>query len=343
MRGPSPSVSPPAVLPHVKSLRHIISISIALAVLVLPAAAAAQRDTSRAGATPLPGIVARGEREACPGRDDPAARALWEGMRARYDLSLDSASMWVEMTASSGYVAPGALMRFDTLASNRADRTTDGWNVREAIRDAGRRGLAFYDAPRVGPGRRGMSGRLRGSLARAIAREGYARRTDRISADITQASAAWTYPPLDAELASHFAADGFGERTFFRVDRAGAAAAIGFCTAPRFRAMPYISGTLFLRADGSLERVQWHYHTPEPHEDAGGQVRFAASEPGRALVAAEGEVYRRDLDDRFYHRRLTYAAWTVDAAPFLAESLLPAPLPPRPGDALRAPVRNGRQ
>lgn len=306
-----------------------------LAIAATPAAA--QRvpgvDTTRAGATPLPGIVARAEAEACPGRDDPRARALWTRVRGLYDAGLDSASMWAEMRASSGYVAAGSLLRFDTVPSNRRDLTTDGWNTREALRDGQHRGLAFYEAPRVGRGRRGMSGRLRGSLARTIAREGYATINRGISADITQVSAAWTYPPLDGELASHFIGEAFGERTFFRVAGERGPIALAFCTAPRFREQPYVSGTLFLRADSSIDRVQWHFHTPEPREDAGGEVRFHPVWAGlrRTLTPARGEIYRRHEGDLFYHRRLTYAAWTVDPAPLLADSLLPAPLPRRAG------------
>ena len=294
--------------------------------------ASAQRvpvDTTRAGATPLPGIVAQAEREACPARDDPRARALWTRMAARYDRALDTASVWTRMQASSGYVASGSLMRFDTVRSNRPDGTTDGWNTGDAVRDGQQRGLAFYAAPRVGPGRRGMSGRLRGSLTRTIERIGYGTLNNGISADISQVSAVWTYPPLDGELASHFVGGLFGERTFFRVERE-APVTLGFCTAPRFRSQPYVSGSLFLRADSSLERVQWHYHTPEPREDAGGEVRFAPPAPGaaHALVPAHGEIYRRHVGNQFYHRRLVYAEWSIDPAPFLPDSTFAPPPPP---------------
>jgi hypothetical protein len=293
--------------------------------------AAAQRDTTRAGATPLPGIVARGEREACPGRDDPRARALWERMRARYDTGLDSASAWARMRASSGYVASGALMRFDTVPSERPDGTTDGWTTGDAIRDAQQRGLSFYGAPRVGPGRRGMAGSQRAALSRTIARTGYGTLNRGVYADISQVSAVWTYPPLDGELAAHFAGDVFGGRTFFRIERAQGPITLGFCTAPRFRSQPYLSGSLFLRPDSTLERVQWHFHTPEPREDAGGEARFEPPRPetGRALLPSQGEMYRRHVGDQFFHRRLVYAPWKVDPAPFLPDSLflpLSAPL-----------------
>lgn len=280
---------------------------------------------------PLPGIVARAEREACPGRDGPRARELWTRMRARYEGGLDSVSTWAEMHASSGYVASASLMRFDTAPSNHADGTTDGWNIHDARRDAQQRGLAFYDAPRVGSGRRGMSGTLRGTLSRGIALRGYATLNVGISADISQVSAVWTYPPLDGELATHFISDLFGERTNFRIDRAQGPIIVAFCTAPGFRAQPYLSGSLFLRADSSLERVQWHYHTPEPPEDAGGEVRFAPPGPGaRALAPLEGEIYRRHVGDQFFHRKLVYSAWSIDPAPFLPDSLLASRLPPRP-------------
>jgi hypothetical protein len=311
--------------------------------------AAAQRvppaDTSRAGATRLPGLVAQAEAEACPGRDDPRARALWTRMREHYEVEMDSASMWVEMQASSGYVASAGLLRFDTVPSRHADGTTDGWNTEQTLRDGQHRGLAFYRAPRVGHGRRGMSGRLRGSLLRTIAREGYATLNRGVSADLTQLSAVWTYPPLDGELAAHFIDDVFGGRTFFRIEREAGPATLAFCTAPRFRSQPYLSGSLFLRADTSLERVQWHFHTPEPREDAGGEVRFHPLQPGArsALTPAQGEIYRRNAGDQFYHRRLVYSAWSIDRAPLLPDSLVPGPAPSRPAIVRHLPPTSGRQ
>ncbi|MFL5386608.1 MAG: hypothetical protein ACJ8GN_29260 [Longimicrobiaceae bacterium] len=302
--------------------------------------ARAQRDTSRAGATPLPGIVARGEAAACPGRDDPRARALWTAMRGRYDPALGSASVWAEMQASAGYVASASLMRFDTVPSNHADGTTDGWNTGEARRDGLQRPLAFYAAPRVGRGRRGMSGALRGSLTREIARVGYGTVNRGISADLSQLSAVWSYPPLDGELASHFIDDAFGERTFFRVERERGPVTLGFCTAPRFRSQPWISGTLFLRPDSTVERVQWHFHTPEPREDAGGEARFEPPRPGtgRALLPVQGEIYRRHAGDQFYHRRLVYTAWTVDPEPYLPDAVVRA-TPPHPMHVIKSDRR----
>lgn len=240
--------------------------------------------------------------------------------------------MWATMRASSGYVDATSLFRFDTVRSNRRDGTTDGWNTGEMLRDSLQRGLALYEAPRVGPGRRGMSGRLRASLSRNIARKGYATLNRGISADLTQVSAVWTYPPFDGELASHFVGDLFGSLTYFRIDRAEGPITIAFCTAPRFRSQPFLSGSLFLRPDTSIERVQWHFHTPEPQEDAGGEVRFYPLRPGlsQALTPRQGEVYRRHVGDLFYHRRLVYAAWAIETAPLLPDSLVPPPPPPAP-------------
>ncbi|HEV7589193.1 MAG TPA: hypothetical protein VGO40_13845 [Longimicrobium sp.] len=307
-----------------------------------PATAAAQRDTTRAGATPLPGIVARGERDACPTRDDPRARALWERMRARYDTGLDSASMWTEMRASSGYVASGALMRFDTVPSERPDGTTDGWTTGDAIRDGQQRGLSFYGAPRVGLGRRGMAGWQRAVLSRTIARIGYGTLNRGVYADISQVSAVWTYPPLDGELASHFGGDVFGSRTFFRIEREQGPITLGFCTAPRFRSQPYLSGSLFLRPDSTLKRVLWHFHTPEPREDAGGEARFAQPGTSRALTPSQGEMYRRHVGDQFFHRRLVYSPWTVDPAPFLPNSLFARPSAPGRMHVRFIPYTNGK-
>jgi hypothetical protein len=295
-------------------------------------------------ATPLPGLIARADAEQCPRDDDPRARALWERMRSRYSPELDSASLWANLRASSGYVDAGALFQFDTVFSNRPDGTTDGWNTSEVLRDSAMRALAFVQAPRVGFGSRGMAGRLRANLNRFIERHGYGNRNPKIYADLTQISAAWSYPPLDGELGSHFISDVFGALSVFRIERAAQPVVIGFCTAARYRAAPYLSGSLVLAADTSLDVAQWHFHTSEPSEDAGGVDHFYPPQPGlsQTLLVREGDLYRRYVGNSFFHRRLIYAPWSLAMDPLLPDSL--APLSSRQGGAplqfrSRDPVR----
>jgi len=281
------------------------------------------------GTRPLPGIVAVGARGSCPTRDDPAARAVWERMRARERGTLDGASLWTTMTVSSGWVDRDHLFHFDTLASNRPDGTIEGWNVSDVRRDVRHALLSFYHVPRVGPGRRGMSGVMRATLETGIERHGYAELNVGINADLTQVSEAWTYPPLDAELASYFAAPGFASRIALRFE-GRAPLTLGFCTLARFRVAPWVSGALTLRGDTTLERAQWQFHTAEPAEEAGGDVRFG---PG-TLEPTVGIFYRRNSSDRYFQRRMIFDRWWSTAAQLLPDSVAPA--------AAAAPSRNAR-
>jgi hypothetical protein len=281
----------------------------------------AQRTPPDSSATrSLPGIVALGERESCPTRDDAAARAVWERMRTRESGTLDGASLWTTMTVSSGWVDRSHLFHFDTLASNRPDGTIEGWNVSDVRRDARHALLSFYHVPRVGSGRRGMSGVMRATLENGIERHGYAELNAGINADLTQVSEAWTYPPLDAELASYFASPGFASRIALRFERR-APLTLGFCTTARFRAAPWVSGILTLRADTTLERAQWQFHTAKPAEEAGGDVWFG---PG-TLEPTVGIFYRRNSSDRYFQRRMIFDRWWSTDAQLLPDSLAAAP------------------
>lgn len=296
-----------------------------LTLLCLAAPPLKAQRTPQDSARALPGIVATGQRELCRSRDDPAARAAWERMRARHGAALDGMSLWAEMRVSAGWVDRRSLFRFDTLASERADGTTDGWNLSEVRRDAQRRLLAFYDVPRVGAGHRGMSASLRALLEMGIERHGYGERNMGLYADLTQLSEAWNYPPLDAELAPYFASPAFAARVALRVERREPLT-LGFCTLGRHRAAPWISGTLTLRADTTLERAQWQFHTPEPAEEAGGDVWFrdGTLEPSMSIF------WRRSGNDRFFQRRMTFDRWRAVAQPLLPDSAAPAERPRLP-------------
>lgn len=286
-----------------------------LALLCLAAPRLKAQRTPADSARALPGIIATGERELCRSRDDPAARAAWERMRARHGAALDGMSLWAEMRISSGWTDRRGLFHFDTLASERADGSTSGWNVSEVRRDASHRVLGFYDVPRVGPGRRGMSASLRAILETGIERRGYGERNIGIYADLTQLSEAWTYPSLDAEMAPYFASPAFAARVALRVERREPLT-LGFCTLGRFRAAPWISGTLTLRADTTLERAQWQFHTPEPVEEAGGDVWFREG----TLEPTVGIFWRRSGNDRFFQRRMIFDRWRAVAQPLLPDS-----------------------
>lgn len=287
-----------------------------------------QRDTVPPVRT-LPALIAQASRGECTSRDEPGARAVWERLRDRYSRSADSLSVWTtRLVNSAGWIDDAGLHRFESAESNRPDGTTSGWNTQEVRRDTSRRVLQFSVAPRVGPGSRGMSGSYRQQLTRDIAANGYARILPGTNADLTQVFAAWAYPPLEAELATHFLSDEFGRRNAFSPVTSGPAQGIAFCTRSPYRSKPYISGILTLRADTTLERAYWSFHTAAPDEHAGGEAEFAPYDAAGGLpvlLPVRGTFWRRDGIARFYQRQQTFAGWLSGPRAALPPGLVDEP------------------
>lgn len=121
------------------------------------------------------------------------------------------------MAVYGGWVPAAHLADFDTTSTLRPNGTTEGWTSEEVARDSLLRLLKFYRSPRTGAGARGMAGRMRETLVREIAAQGYARLLPTKFTDISQAWEAWAYPPLDGELASHFIDPVFAARNNLRL------------------------------------------------------------------------------------------------------------------------------
>lgn len=301
-----------------RSARTILQVAVGALCVLAPARGHAQRaDTVPRGREPevtLPGLTALGIRPDCSDRDDPRAHAIWRAMRARYSGATDSVSMWTELQNAAGWAAAERLLRFDTMESNLPDGTTSGWNTQEVLRDSLRRLLQFSSAARVGDGRRGMAGRYRREWEQRIQEEGYARLIPGINADLTQAWSAWAYPPLEAELASHFLGDEFARRHQFALTSDEDRITISFCAKRRFRSRPYIVGALVLGPDTTLARAHWRFRTPAPDEQAGGEVEFAAhdrSVGAPLLMPVRGRYYRRHGVSLYFQRQQTYSGWRV--------------------------------
>lgn len=331
--------------PHRVKLRSILASSLVI-VSLSPAARlhAQRRDTA---AVALPGVTARAAGAECGIRDEPRARALWEAVRARYSPAGDSLSLWTTgMSSAADWVPPERLLRFDSTSSHRADGSTTGWDAQQNRRDGWQRLLEYHAAPRAGRGGRGMAGVYRAFLSGRIATDGYARLLNGVNADLTAAWSAWEYPPLEAELASHFVSAEFGRRNVFALASDQGRTTIEFCGARPFRSRPYLTGVLVLRADSTLERAWWRYRTPAPDEQAGGQAEFAPySSAGGAplLLPVRGVFYRRNGRAEFYQRRQTFDGWMTasreavpDQALEMARRELPNPVPV-PGRAGGAP------
>ncbi|HEX6749210.1 MAG TPA: hypothetical protein VF092_18075 [Longimicrobium sp.] len=203
-------------------------------------------------------------------------------------------------------------LRFDTAVSTRLDGTTSGWNTQEIRRDGDHRLIQFSIAPRVGRGSRGMGGTYRAQLSREIATNGYARILPGVNADLTQTWAAWAYPPLEAELATHFVSADFGRLSALSMSTSDGGFALAFCSRSQYRSKPYLSGVMVLRADTTVERVYWRFHTPAPDEAAGGQAEFPRYDPSNGLpllLPSRGTYFRRQGVAFFYQRQQTFPRW----------------------------------
>ncbi|MET0398514.1 MAG: carboxypeptidase-like regulatory domain-containing protein [Longimicrobiaceae bacterium] len=234
-------------------------------------------------AVPLPELRSRTARRACPNREEPAARRLWEAARRRYDAG---------------------------IASRGISSVSRTWSGIVDARDVG-----IVDEDRMHGATAGGHGEATG-VDGMVRRWGYAapKSLGYIPWGISWQDDffAWSYPALHERYAYHFAGDTFGALHALSVLSAGdGATTLGFC--PRGRERTAIEGTLTLGADGSFLSAAWSFRTPRPREDAGGEVVFAPRSTGvRPLLPVRGVFWRRmGGSRRYWQRASTYTAWFV--------------------------------
>lgn len=239
---------------------------------------------------PLPGLRVEVEAPTCEWADAADARALWEAMARRHPDGLDTLG-----------IASYTMARTDTLPANSAQATGDGTLV---------------------PGQRSSAPLLRMSWERRVARQGYAfrvRRTDRAGSFDS-----WSYAPLEADFAAHFASPTFGRLHRFRVTGRSREDGwlVRFC--PGDPGRPTIEGQLEIGPDTLLYRAEWRFRTGEPDEDAGGWARFVPPPAGNGepyLLPLESLVWRDvPRDQGTWRRAQWYEAWVLapgDSVPFL--------------------------
>ncbi len=209
----------------------------------------------------------------CPNSDDKAARAVWEAMRQRFQPFRPDLGVWSAMRIVAGRVAPQGLGAIDTA------QATDGE-------------LA-------------AGGDYFGLHTRRVATRGYAipyqgLRQDRFDL--------WQYPRLESFFAGHFVDTVFGHLHQFSLESRSPLVLV-FC--PRNSKHPSIQGRLEFDADTSLGRATWVFRTPEPREDAGGEVIFSRPPSGAArpiLLPAVALVWRRLIHD-YYQEWTQFEAW----------------------------------
>jgi hypothetical protein len=221
--------------------------------------------------------VAGAGRRLCPNREEPAARALWERMRARYwQLGQDSVFVhgFMEIRTGVGEKADAA--------RPEAGRIRPGWTTGSLVSAHPElMALSGYGTPaNGGPGER---------------------------------IAFWRYRVLDKGTLQDFTGAYFGAaHTFSLVATDRGEPTLAFCPRERRRDVAQIEGLLRLRADTTLAWARWSFRTPRPDEDAGGEASYYPPDPGfdHALLAHETQFWRRTGRDRYYFEAHTFTGWT---------------------------------
>lgn len=226
------------------------------------------------------GVLARID-AACPNREDPEARSLWQRLRRSY-RSADSVGLATLFSVSTTLVAPDEL----GTPGNPAQRQ----------------------------GKRALPGTSRVSWRRRIAMEGYAWLLTYRTGDYV--SRTWEYPPLDSDFAQHFVDHVFGRmHRLSVVSQNEGELVIAFC--PASSPVTALSGVLVLRPDTTIARAVWRLRTPEPVEDAGGDVIFAPYVRDGTLpilVPARGLLWRSRPDGSVQQRWQYFDRWVIDGA-----------------------------
>jgi hypothetical protein len=209
----------------------------------------------------------------CPNADDKAARAVWETMRHRYQLFRTDRGVWSAARMTFGRVPPTELGAVDTTQVVDGEVAT---------------GRNYFDLS-----------------TQTIATRGYAASYQGLRQERFDS---WEYPRLESFFAGHFMDSVFGALHRFSFE-SRAPLVLVFC--PRNTKRPSIQGRLALEADSSLGKATWAFQTPEPHEDAGGEVIFAppandAVNP--VLLPLVGLFWRKVIHD-YYQEWMQFEAW----------------------------------
>jgi hypothetical protein len=237
-------------------------------------------------AAPLPEIVARSVRPVCPNREETSARALWQTLRSRYQLTPIDSGWEAETRQSSELVTPEQ--------------------------------VGNLDESRLMPGLQGVAGMIRSASEAFMRDSGYAASLAGPRTMLTSIAAnsdrfaSWWYPSLDRWDLEHWLRDSFGQRHILSVRSFGnGTSEISFCG--RKGDASSVEGFLEVGVDTTLVRVDWLFRTKEPDEKAGGQVTFLPVTPGQAgrLVPVSSVVWRlvAGYKNMYLQDAATYSRW----------------------------------
>ncbi len=127
-------------------------------------------------------------------------------------------------------------------------------------------------------------------------------------------SKTWLYPPLESDFAQHFVDHVFGRmHRLSVVSKTEGELVLAFC--PATERVSALSGLLILRDDTTLNRVVWRLRTPQPVEDAGGDVVFTTYDASGGLpilLPSRGLVWRTQPDGELQQRWQYYDRWVID-------------------------------
>jgi len=240
----------------------------------------------------------------CPLDDDPSARALWQQAASHYDIALSAYGVRTDVLLFGAIVAPDSLGVIDT--TRLVATFIHGGYSALAFATRFKATANFYAVPAAGvPWRR------------------YGR---------------WHYPLLESSFAWHFADAMFASANrMILAGRDDEGFIINFCSSRGNR--PYIMGHLTIAPDTTLASAEWEFVTPQPREDAGGQVLFAPADPrrrGQPIVPVAGLFWRRVLR-QVYQEWMEYRQWYRCEGPLSCSA--PTPLRPDAAPPPGAPPR----
>jgi len=231
--------------------------------------------------------VVAAPRLTCPRREDREARDLWASLHARYDHSRDTLGI-------SFYAR-----RYDAVS--RLDDV--------GLVDEGRITRSWY----------GVQGRVRRQNTHHTSQYWYAYP---IHSSFDPAYAGWRYRDVQSIDVGHFLEETFGVRhTFSILARHKDTVVVGFCPARQSWKGPLMEGMLTIGRDTSLLRSEWKFRTPQPREEAGGEVILVLrGKDVIPLLPAQTLFWRRIIGqrDRYFYRVERFATYE-----FLPPDVLP--------------------
>jgi hypothetical protein len=233
----------------------------------------------------LSGIVVSAVQRVCPNREDPAARRVWEAMRARYPTH----------SGTVYFHSFGTLVRA-TVPLEKIEEVGE--------EEPQERTWQYSGTP---------TWRVWGDI---IGRDGYAMR---INGEMGEAYASWFYAPLQLAITQHFVEPQFAElHTLSIVSTVGGDTVLGFCSRSGIgRSRTRLEGTLTLSSARELIRARWRYRTPALNEDAGAEVEFLSPRivAGALLLPKSYRYWRRTNGGPFFVQQQAFSEWRVSANP----------------------------